>query len=102
VFLTETLPAIATAFPDHPGFEAIATNAEHERGAAHDRVRAAVATPTHTGCCSTWARSWPHNPGVQPLDVDALALEALSIESFAAMLLEAAVETRAARGQESQ
>lgn len=88
VFLTETLPAITTTFPDHPGFEAMTTSAEHERGAAHDRVRAAVAAPTHTGLLLDLGSQLAAQPWRSALDVDARALEAMSIESFAAMLLE--------------
>jgi triphosphatase len=88
VFVTETLPSITKAFPDHPGFEAIATSAEHERAAARDRVRAAVAAPTHTGLLLELGSQLAAQPWRAALDVDALALEAMSIERFAAMLLD--------------
>ncbi len=88
VFVTETLPAVVKAFPDHSGFATLRTSAERSRGAARERVLATITAADYTALLLELGSLLASQSWRASLDEDARTLESMPIEGFVATVLE--------------
>lgn len=89
VFVTETLTNAMQAFPDHTGFALLFKRAQRARAAARRQARATIAAPSYAGLLLDIGAQLASQPWRTSLDDAARALESMTIEAFAASILDA-------------
>jgi inorganic triphosphatase YgiF len=88
VFVTETLANAMHAFPGHTGFALLSKRAGRARIAARRQARATVVAPGYAGLLLDLGAQLVSQPWRATLDHEARALESLTIDGFAASILD--------------